>query len=294
MNAEAVLAALSALLNTSVPAQIPKHLSSAHAVACCRVDLTDRSIFLKYGPATELLRLQAEAAGLEELRSTQTVRVPQVLGIGQAGDIALLVLEWLNLRSPTDASDAMLGEQLARLHGTTRSKFGWSRNNFIGATPQPNVWSDDWLHFWRTHRLGVQLDLAERRGANAKFIERATLLSALMDTFFTASRPLASLLHGDLWSGNRAANEHTQPVIFDPAVYYGDRCADLAMTRLFGGFGTEFYAAYQAASPLNEPELARMDLYNLYHVLNHYNIFGGRYLSQATALVEKLLGDLGH
>jgi fructosamine-3-kinase len=251
------------------------------------------AIFLKVATAAEHTMLEAEAAGLDELAAADAVRVPRVLGFGTANECAWLALEWLRIANSTPQSQATLGAQLARQHRRTAPAFGWKRENTIGSTPQPNGWRQDWVGFLREQRLGYQLDLAARNGFGGGLQECGALLLDRMDGLFATYRPSASLLHGDLWGGNWATDERNQPVIFDPAVYYGDREADLAMTRLFGGFGPEFYAAYEAAWPLDPGAPVRVGLYNLYHVLNHLNLFGRGYLAQAMALLERLLGELG-
>ncbi len=186
-----------------------------------------------------------------------------------------------------------MGEALARLHAATGTAFGLDRDNAIGAAPQPNAPSDDWVAFFRERRLGYQLGLAARNGHLGAIQERGQRLLEALPAFFAGHRPQPSLLHGDLWGGNRAMLADGTPVVFDPAVYYGDREADLAMTRLFGGFGPRFYSAYQAAWPVDAAAAARSDLYNLYHVLNHLNIFGGGYRAQAEALIARLLSVAG-
>lgn len=261
---------------------------------CFRYQTSKGSVFVKIASDEVFGMFEAEAVGLQELQAVQAVRVPVVLGVAKVENQALLALEWIDLKSTTSTSDAKFGAQLAQLHRTKKPLYGFKRGNFIGSTPQANLWSRDWLHFWRTHRFDVQLDLAVRNGADGPFMERAALLSALMDGFFTSYIPEASLLHGDLWSGNCAADARGAPVMFDPAVYYGDRECDLAMTRLFGGFSDEFYSAYQREWPMDDGWPQRVELYNLYHVLNHHNLFGGVYLAKAEAMVEKLLAELGH
>jgi fructosamine-3-kinase len=196
------------------------------------------------------------------------VRVPRVLDHG--ADFVLL--EELDLHRQGDWS--ALGRMLATLHRQTGPRFGWHRDNWIGRSPQANGWSDDWSEFWWTRRLAPQL---ERAGLRADFLKDA----------LKNHRPQPSLLHGDLWSGN-AGFIGEGPVLFDPAVYYGDREADLAMTELFGGFAPEFYAAYNEAFPLDPGYEERKLLYNLYHLLNHLNLFGGGYRAQ----VEATLGLL--
>jgi fructosamine-3-kinase len=161
--------------------------------------------------------------------------------------------------------------------------------------PQSNGPTTDWVAFWRERRLGAQLNLAALRTATAAGSRSAA--SAFWSVSGISSidyRPAPSLLHGDLWAGNRAIRADGAPVVFDPAVYFGDREADLAMTRLFGGFGADFHAAYAAEWPLDAGAAARRDLYNLYHVLNHLNLFGGGYRAQAEAMIDRLLAATGH
>jgi len=292
MSDDAIRSGLAALLNTEVLPEAARRVEGGCINECFRYEAALGPVFVKVAPAERLAMFEAEAAGLQELQAARAVRVPNVFGVGMAGDRAVLALEWLDLSRPTAGTDATFGEQLARQHRVTKPLHGWKRANFIGSTPQTNLWSIDWVNFWRGHRFEAQLNLAARNGADAGFMERATLLCALMDGFFTAHTPVASLLHGDLWSGNYAADSSGAPVVFDPAVYFGDRECDLAMTRLFGGFGEAFYAAYQSAWPLDAGWRQRVELYNLYHVLNHFNLFGGGYLAQAGQMVERLLAEL--
>ncbi len=238
--------------------------------------------------------LQAESAGLKALASAQAVRVPQVLLQGRFADGAYLALEWIDFTRPSRATEATLGEQLAWQHRCTHPKFGWDRDNTIGSTPQRNALCERWDEFYRERRLRFQLDLAKSRGAEPSVIERGYQLCERIPDFFKTYQPSASLLHGDLWGGNWGSDEDGLPVIFDPAVYYGDREADIAMTKLFGGFGHAFYAAYQSTWAMDSGASVRVPLYNLYHVLNHYNLFGGAYLQQAHTMIDALLAEVGH
>jgi protein-ribulosamine 3-kinase len=221
------------------------------------------------------------------------MRVPAVLAAGAAGDSAWLALEWLALQPPSAVAEAALGERLAALHRTTTARFGFPADNFIGRTPQPNGWCDDWCEFLALRRLGFQLALAAGNGYRGPLTERGARLVESIGAFYSGYRPQPALLHGDLWSGNRAALADGTPVVFDPAPYYGDREADLAMTRLFGGFGARFYAAYQASWPLDAGAAARHGLHALYHVLNHLNLFGAGYQREAQRLIDRLLADAG-
>jgi len=258
---------------------------------CLRCSCHDGDLFVKVVPAPRLDVLEAEAAGIEALRDARAVRVPAVLGVGLAGDSAFLALEWIDLRSGSARSESALGRQLARLHRCVAPRFGWHRDNTIGATAQRNAWCADWVRFFAVQRLGVQLDLAERAGQGGRWVDRGRLLCERLEVLLEGHRPQASLLHGDLWGGNWAVDAQGNPVIFDPAVYFGDREADLAMTRLFGGFGRPFYEAYESEWPLEPGATRRVALYNLYHVINHVNLFGGGYRAQAETTIERLLAE---
>jgi protein-ribulosamine 3-kinase len=250
-----------------------------------------QTYFVKLNDAAHADMFEAEALGLRELRDSHSLRVPEPLCRGIDGQSAWLVLEDLTLGG--SGEPAALGRGLAAMHRVTQEQFGWVRDNTIGSTPQINTPEPDWLVFWREHRLRFQLELAARHGYGGRLRARGERLLDEFPRFFAAYRPAASLLHGDLWSGNYAYTREGEPVIFDPAVYYGDREADLAMTELFGGFGREFYAAYREAWSLDEGYAVRKTLYNLYHVLNHLNLFGGGYHSQAQGMVDRLLAELG-
>jgi fructosamine-3-kinase len=216
-----------------------------------------------------------------------------VLTVGARAGNALLALEWIDLVEASEQAGAKLGERLALQHRVTQSQFGWHRDNTIGSTPQSNRLTADWAGFFCEQRLRPQLALAKQQGARAELVDRGQMLCEHLDDFFRGHAPQPSLLHGDLWGGNWGADANDRPVLFDPAVYFGDREADLAMTRLFGGFGAPFYAAYQAAWPLDAGAATRVPLYNLYHVLNHFNLFGGGYQRQALETIQRLLAATG-
>lgn len=253
--------------------------------------------FRKTGAADQLPRFESEIDGLEALRATQTVRVPAVIDVGctRAGE-AWIQLEFLDLAPLDHTAGARLGEQLAELHRRTGetpdATYGWPRDNFIGATPQSNQSHRTWAGFYAAERLLPQLQMAFRNGMARPLRERGEHLADNLGAFFLDYRPLPSLLHGDLWAGNAGQLPDGTPVIYDPAVYRGDREADLAMSELFGGFPESFYAAYRAAWPLDEGFETRKTLYNLYHVLNHFNMFGAGYLNQARRMIERLDAEL--
>lgn len=249
-----------------------------------------RQFFIKLNSADKTAMFAAEAAGLAEIAATQTIRVSQPIVHGVAGRQSCLVLEHLALSSRGDAR--LLGKQLAALHQTHSSQFGFAQDNFIGATPQPNEQKNDWIDFWREQRLGFQLRLAAKNGYGGQLQSLGEKLMGALPTFFDSYTPQPSLLHGDLWSGNHAFLTDGTPTIFDPAAYYGDRECDIAMTELFGGYSADFYAAYRAEYPLDAGYTMRRDLYNLYHILNHANLFGGGYARQAEQMMQRLLAKV--
>lgn len=253
----------------------------------------DCEFFIKLNSCQLLDMFEAEAEGLAEMAAARAVRVPRAICTGVSGNQAFIVMEYLAMGGHGSAGVmARFGEQLAQMHRHTAPRYGWQRDNTIGSTPQQNQWMDDWLDFWREHRLGYQLRLARKHGIGGRVIQKGELLQAQLSGFFAGYEPQASVLHGDLWSGNYGLCQDGEPVIFDPAVYFGDREADLAMTELFGGFGHAFYAAYNAVWPLDAGYTQRKTLYNLYHILNHFNLFGGGYGSQAEAMIDRLLAEV--
>ena len=254
-----------------------------------RVEQAQQRWFLKTGDA-EILA--AEADGLQAIAAAGALRVPRVEACGAVEGEGYLLMEWLPLTHGGTQSAARLGEAVARQHLQSASRFGWRRHNFIGATPQFNRESDDWIGFFREQRLGFQLKLAAEDGHRGRLQELGADLLAALPQFFAGYSPHPALLHGDLWGGNWGMVQDGGPVVFDPAVYCGDRESDLAMTELFGGFPPDFHAAYRLHAPLDPGYKTRRDLYQLYHVLNHLNLFGEGYLAQALSLMQRLLAAL--
>jgi fructosamine-3-kinase len=231
---------------------------------------------------------KAEADDLLRLAAASDLRVPHPLATGHIGGYGYLVLEWIDLSDRGDWNAA--GAGLAALHGRCVHRYGADADNALGATRQRNRWMDDWAAFWREQRLKPQLDLATRNGLHA-LATRGEAACAASDALLNAHRPDAAMLHGDLWRGNLAFDERGRPVIFDPAHYHGDPDTDLSMARLFGGFPAAFFRAYAQVRPISTQGTARERLYQLYHVLNHANLFGGGYVNQAVLLIERLLQD---
>jgi fructosamine-3-kinase len=252
-----------------------------------QVNSLDKTYFVKLNDASQVEMFAAEALGLQQIKATQTITVPQPICWGTADNSSYIVLQWLDLGTSSNSSWTMLGQQLAAMHrAVTNHGFGWSRNNTIGSTPQINSWMDNWADFFAEQRIGYQLKLAQRRGGS--FPETNRVVDGVREQL-ADWQPQASLLHGDLWSGNAAISRDGAPIIFDPATYYGDRETDLAMTELFGGFPPAFYQGYNEAWSLDRGYSNRKSIYNLYHVLNHFNLFGGGYANQAKTIIQKLI-----
>ena len=229
--------------------------------------------------------LSREASGLYELAKPQAIQIPCPIICHDK----ILVLPFIESSRPSADFWRLFGSQLAKLHRYQGDAYGFREDNFIGASPQSNRAHPTWLEFFWHERLLFQLHLLETKKMADSQLKKgfAALESRLPDLLSEPEGP--SLVHGDLWSGNFLCSQEDQPVLIDPAVYYGDREVDLAMTRLFGGFDQEFYEAYQLAYPLREGAEDRKDLYNLYHVLNHLNLFGSSYYGQAMSILNKYL-----
>lgn len=247
--------------------------------------------FAKVNDAHSLAMFEAEARALTELGRAPRIRVPGVVWCGLCDGRAVLVLEYLDLKPLDPVAASRLGEGLAEMHQLTRETFGWDIDNFIGATPQDNCPDEEWIAFFRERRLRPQFELAAANGYQGELGERGERLMEALDVILEGHSPGASLLHGDLWGGNAAADCDGAPVLFDPAAYHGDRETDIAMTELFGGFGSAFREAYESVWPLDPGYSTRRVLYNLYHVLNHLNLFGGAYLHQARRDIDRLLAE---
>ena len=290
------------------------------------ISSSSRAYFAKINQASQIAMFEAEALGLQQMRATQTIRVPEPICWGTEGNSAYIVLEWLDLgnRGGERAWEEM-GRKLAAMHKYTPPNppllrggeepnstllrgaeernstlrggeepnsillmgvFGWDINNTIGSTIQINNWTANWARFWAEHRIGYQLKLARCRGGHFPQGER---LLEVIPELLAGYEPQPSLVHGDLWGGNAGVTSAGEPVIFDPAAYFGDREVDIAMTELFGGFSAQFYRGYNQVWPLDSGYEKRKTLYNLYHILNHFNLFSGSYQSQANEMIDRIL-----
>jgi fructosamine-3-kinase len=269
----------------------PRHVGGGCINTGLRLTDGERTFFVKLNSGALLDMFEAESEGLSAMAQTDTIRVPAPLCYGLSDTESYLVMEYIEMGHAGRSGSELAGRQLAAMHRFSQPSYGWFRDNTIGSTPQENQSNDDWIDFWREHRLGFQLRLAEGNGYGGSLQRKG---EHLLDCFHVLidHQPQPSLLHGDLWGGNLAYTSEGDPVIFDPAVYYGDREADLAMTELFGGFDNRFYDAYREAWPLAPGYSTRKLLYNLYHILNHLNLFGGGYLGQALSMIDRLLAEV--
>lgn len=280
------------------PGWSARPLHASGFTATWRAERGDRALFVKTLPAERAATLEAEADGLAALAATATVRVPAVHACEVDAGMALLALEWLDLRAPDANFGARLGAALAALHRRVPEhcggRYGWQRDNFLGATPQRIRWSAadglaGWIAFFGSERLGALRDrLAPVEPALAQAVD--AVIDRLPRCFDDGHAPRASMIHGDLWSGNRGMLADGTPAFWDPAVSCSDAEAEVAMVELFGAPPPGFWAAYRAAAGLHPGYARRRGLYQFYHLLNHALLFGGGYVAQSQALARRLAG----
>ena len=246
-------------------------------------------VFLKYNAHPPKDFFPVEARGLDLLRKVRVgPRIPKSLGWESASNPQFFLLEYVEESPPANGFYSRFAQALARLHRVTQSACGLDHDNYIGSTVQINTQEKDPIVFFRDHRLRFQQELARESGKlPAALDKRLDTICANLGNYLDVTGERPALLHGDLWSGNYFATTDQQPCIFDPAVYFGLRESDLAMTELFGRLPQSFYQAYHEAFPLNPGYTERRDLYNLYHLLNHLNLFGSSYLVSVEAIVNQ-------
>lgn len=248
--------------------------------------ISGKEYFLKQGRKSNTYH--CEANGLFEMSKANKIKVAKVVSVGDS----YIVTEYIKPNSPQKDFFIQFGEQLAHLHKYTTSSYGFYENNFIGDNPQINIATEEekknWALFYFNKRILYQYKLAEKNGYATQTLKKGvSVLETKIERIVAASVEFPSLLHGDLWGGNYLCDSKNNPVLIDPAVYYGHREADLAMTRVFGGFPQEFYDSYTQEYPLKAGWEYREGLYKLYHILNHLNLFGQSYLSEAEYLISR-------
>jgi protein-ribulosamine 3-kinase len=253
-----------------------------------QVVVDDRTkFFLKVNSATKYPGLfQKEKHGLEFLDKQKQLRVPAVIACDEIDAHQILLLQWIDGGLRTEPLWKKFGEQLASLHHVTRLSFGFEENNYMGALPQLNDDCNNWIDFFVRCRLQPQIELARINGlVQTKHVTAFENLFPQLGSIFNDEQP--SLLHGDLWSGNFMCDQNSEPVLIDPAVYFGHRSIDLAMTTLFGGFEKPFYDSYNYHFPLPKNYQEQWEICNLYPILIHLNLFGAGYLSHVESILWK-------
>ena len=256
-----------------------------------------RDVFIKLNNVSKYSLFTAEETSLTALANTNTVRVPKALFTGCTQQHSFIAMEYFDLKPLDITAAVILGEQMAHLHQhqdhhQNQNLYGFKQDNFIGLTPQSNHSESDWSVFIKKQRLGFQLELALRRGLDNKLVKVVETIIDHVEIIFDNYAPASSLLHGDLWAGNAAMTADGEPVIYDPACYYGDRETDIAMTELFGSYPLEFYQSYNRLLPMADGYQIRKHVYNLYHLMNHYNLFGPSYESRLMTESQQIIAQL--
>jgi len=253
---------------------------------CYWISNYHQNYFVKLNDKNKLDNFESEAYALKQIQTTEQIACPHVITSGTTLDKSFLVLNYIPFNTPQCDSWYQLGKQLALLHKTTtHGQFGWQHDNYIGTTVQPNKWQSNWRSFFAEQRIGWQLQLLYEKSIKLGNIDH---ISQVCHDALLHHKVKPSLVHGDLWHGNMGFC-NKQPVIFDPACYYGDREVDVAMTELFGQLPDEFYQGYQDTFPLPTSYEKRKLVYNFYHILNHANLFGGVYIEQSKAALSRIL-----
>jgi len=247
----------------------------------------EQNYFVKVNDRSSLDNFHSEVTALSAIQKTNSIKVPKIMGSGSFENFSFLILEYLHLKNRGSIRDFAIA--LASLHKNQSKMFGFHQNNYIGATKQINSSMHDWAEFFLQNRIGYQLELLESKYDIRALRNNEKLLKEKIEYLFKNHSPAPSLLHGDLWQGNYSFDRDGTPVIFDPASYYGDHEAELAMLELFGSPGKAFFDTYQEYYPINKGYQQRKKLYNLYHILNHANLFGASYLAQANDMIEHLV-----
>ncbi len=279
---------LSGQLGTSLTISAAEPIGGGCIHNAHRVDTTEGAYFLKWNRKAALRNFQAEAKGLALLAEADAVRTPRVLHVGPVSGYAYLMMEFISESEPGEDFWQVFGRNLAKLHANSSDQFGLDYNNFIGSLDQSNTQHATWIEFYVAERLEKQLKMATDRSlADRALLSSFNKLFGKIDRYVPEEKP--ALLHGDLWSGNFMTGDKGGPVVFDPAVYYGHREAEIAFTKLFGGFDAAMYTAYEETFPLQEGWKDRVDLFNLYPLLVHFNLFGAGYRPQIESALKRFI-----
>ncbi|WP_340677381.1 fructosamine kinase family protein [Paraglaciecola sp.] len=263
-----------------------REITSGHTHKAFKITDGRLRFFVKINENAQLANFKAEIEGLEHLQKTQLFKIPNVICSGLISDKAFLVLEFLTLTQGNNNNWDQFGQALANQHKLhTQDMYGWQEDNFIGMSPQVNQWHKKWNTFFAEQRIGFMLQLLAEKGHS--LTNNIDQVVESVNRLLAGYNPVSSMLHGDLWSGNTGFHKD-KPVLFDPAFYYGDREADIAMTELFSRLPDEFYQGYQDVWPLCDAYQFRKPVYQLYHVLNHALLFGGSYLESARSTLKNM------
>lgn len=245
----------------------------------------NQSFFVKTNKRINLPNFEAESEGLQHLANPDIFTVPKVICSGLVAEHSFLVLEYLKIEQSQNQNWLAFGQALAELHqSNTQNMYGWQADNFIGLSPQSNIWQKKWSHFFAEQRIGFMLQLLAEKGFHLANIDKVV---ASVERLLSGHSPVSSMLHGDLWQGNVGFVDN-RPTLYDPAFYFGDRETDIAMTELFGRFPENFYHGYNESWPLDDGYQYRKPIYQLYHVLNHGLLFGGNYIDSAKIILKNL------
>ncbi len=258
---------------------------------CFKISCNEGVFFLKYNQGNFEIQFKTEAQALKLLGDTKTLKVPKVLQMGRHQGSAFILMEYMESESPGPDFWGNFGQNIAELHRTTseNKQFGLPFDNFIGAIPQKNTFEKNWIDFFIKHRLDIQISLALNNNlVTLDFLHRFRKLYDQLPGLLVDEPP--SLIHGDLWGGNFLYGSHGHAVLVDPAIYFGNREIELAFTMLFGGFSPAFYEGYKNAWPLQSGFEERIEIYNLYPLLVHVNLFGSSYLNHVKKVINKYVG----
>ncbi|WP_303316042.1 fructosamine kinase family protein [Flavivirga abyssicola] len=276
---------LSKILNESITKVSPVH--GGDISKAFKIETSNNAYFLKSNNVSNASNMfQIEAYGLQVIRKTNTIKTPKVLACDTFQNVAFLLMEFIDSKSPSSVDYKNLGYQLAQLHQCTSDSFGLDQDNFIGSLPQSNRQNTTWVDFYTTERLLPQLELAKQKQLLSKNeCPSIQNIKSTLESLFTNIKP--ALLHGDLWSGNYLISKDGTPYLIDPAIYYGHHEVDIAMTKLFGGFDTSFYETYSSLFKNDENTSTRIEIYQLYYLLVHLNLFGRSYYGSVSSILKK-------
>lgn len=252
-----------------------------------QIKTVSKTYFLKVNKEPQAKHMfEVEKSALDEISKTNIIGIPEVYLVGALNKVAYILMEYIDTKSPTSTDLKMFGMQLALLHSQPTSYFGWHQDNYIGSLHQSNKTHNNWLDFYIYERLLVQFDLVRSKGLlKGSEIPSIQTMHYTLESILRNTQPV--ILHGDLWRGNYLNSQNGKLYLIDPATYYGDGLVDIAMTKLFGGFGANFYKAYHKIIPKSNYYNEKIELYQLYYLLVHLNLFGASYYSSVIALLKR-------